>query len=59
MEKVMRVEAFRTRETPDYMIMARYLLPKIREAYQNPEYEKVFQEWKRKREEEKNAAQVE
>lgn len=57
MEQAMRVEAYRTREKPDYMIMARYLLPKIREAYQNPEYEKAFQEWKRKREEEKNAGQ--
>ena len=49
MEKDMRVEAYRTRETPDYMVMARYLLPKIREAFANPEVEKAFQEWKRER----------
>lgn len=57
MEQAMRVEAFRTRETPDYMVIARYLLPKIREAFQDPEVEKAFQEWKRKREAEKNAGQ--
>lgn len=59
MEQTMRVEAFRTRETPDYMVIARYLLPKIREAFQDPEYEKAFQEWKRKREEAKYAGTVE
>ena len=49
MEQEMRVEAYRTRETPDYMVMARYLLPKIREAFANPDVEKAFQEWKRER----------
>ena len=58
MEQTMRVEAFRSRETPDYMVFARAILPKIREAYQNPEYEKAFQEWKRKREAEQNAGQA-
>ena len=51
----MRVEAYRTRETPDYMQMARHLLPKIREFYQNPENEKAFQEWKRARDEKRQA----
>ena len=58
MEQTMRVEAFRSRETPDYMVLARALLPKIREAFQNPEYEKAFQEWKRKRETEQNAGEA-
>ena len=48
----MRIEAYRTREKPDLMILARHLLPKIRAAYEDPEFEKAFQEWKRKREEE-------
>ena len=48
MEK-MRAEAYRPHERPDYMPLARALLPKIREAYQDPEVEKKFQEWKRAR----------
>lgn len=50
MEKGMRIEAYRSGEQPDYMQLARRLLPKIRAFYQDPENEKAFQEWKAERE---------
>ncbi len=44
-EKEMRVEVFRSNEKPDYSILARVLLPKIREAFRDPEYVKRYHEW--------------
>ena len=49
--KQMRVEVVHVNQAPDLSILARHLLPKIREAFQDPEYEKKFQEWKKQREE--------
>jgi len=49
MSSEMRAEVFRTHERPDYAMLARALLPKIREAYRDPEMEKKYQEWKRAR----------
>ena len=46
----MRVEAFRTHEKPDYMPLARLLLPKIREKLDDPEFMERYQEWKKARE---------
>lgn len=45
----MRIEAYRSAEKPDLMILARYLLPMAREFYQNPENDRKFQEWKERR----------
>ena len=45
----MRTEAFRTHERPDYMPLARALLPKIRACAEDPEYMKRYEEWKRER----------
>lgn len=42
------IEVYRTEEIPDLMILARHLLPKIREFYQDPENIRKFQEWKEK-----------
>ena len=50
MEKT-QVEVIRTGTRPDYMMLARALLPRVREFYQDAEAEKKFQEWKRAREE--------
>ena len=51
----MRIEVVMVKQKPDLMPLARHLLPKIREAFQDPEYEKQFQEWKKKRDEERAA----
>ena len=37
-------------EAPDYTPLARVLLPKIREAAENPEMMRRFEEWKKERE---------
>lgn len=46
-----RIEVYRTEEKPDLMILARHLLPRIREFYQDPENVKRFQEWKERQHE--------
>lgn len=43
-----RIEVYRTEEKPDLKILARHLLPKIRDFYQEPENIRKFQEWKEK-----------
>lgn len=43
----MRIEAYRSNEAPDYGPLARHLLPKIREFYQNPEHERAYQAWEK------------
>ena len=50
MNREIQVEAYRSGETPEYEIVARTLLPKIREFYQDPDHLKAFQEWKKQRE---------
>lgn len=45
----MQVEIIRTNERPDYMPLARALLPKIRECAEDPEFMQRFEEWKRAR----------
>ena len=47
----MQIEVVYTGQKPDYMPLARHLLDRIIEFYQDPENEKAFQEWKKKREE--------
>lgn len=49
-QKIMRVEGYRSGEAPDLMILARHLLPKAREFYQDPENLKKFEAWKAARE---------
>lgn len=49
----MQVEIIRTNERPDYMPLARALLPKIRECAEDPEFIRQFEEWKRAREKER------
>lgn len=48
-QTIMRVEGYRSGEAPDLMILARHLLPKIREFYQDPENIKKAEEWKARR----------
>lgn len=43
----MRIEAYRSGQAPDYGPLARHLLPKIREFYQDPKNEAAFQEWEK------------
>ena len=38
-------------KTPDYMTLARALLPKIREMAEDPEYMEAYRAWKKAREE--------
>jgi len=38
-------------KTPDYMTLARALLPKIREKAEDPEYMEAYRAWKTAREE--------
>ena len=45
MEKEMRIEAYRSHELPDLEILARYLLPKIQKAAQDPEVQRKYREW--------------
>lgn len=58
MQDTLRIEAYRVPGKPDYGPLARYLHEKIREGYAqffaDPENEKQFQEWLKKREEAKN-----
>lgn len=49
----MQVEIIRTNERPDYMPLARALLPKIRESAEDPEFMERFQEWKKARDAER------
>ena len=48
-QNTMRIEGYRSGEAPDLMMLARHLLPKAREFYQDPENERKFQEWKARR----------
>ena len=43
----------RAEERPDYMPLARALLPKIRECAGDPEFMKRYQEWKEGRDAER------
>lgn len=45
----MQVEIIRTNERPDYMPLARALLPKMQKAAEDPEILQKFEEWKRAR----------
>ena len=54
MEKEMRIEAYTSGQKPDLEMLARHLLPKIRQAAENPEILRAYEEWKRKREEARN-----
>ena len=49
-QTIMRVEGYRSGEKPDLMILARHLLPRIREFYQDPENIRKAEEWKKARE---------
>lgn len=44
------MEQVKEKNRPDYMAMARCLLPKIRKAAEDPEFMKAYQEWKKARE---------
>ena len=48
--KETRVEVIRTGKAPDYMMLARALLPKMREAAEDPDYMKEYEAWKKARE---------
>ena len=41
----------RAEKRPDYMPLARALLPKIRESAEDPEFMRAFENWKKRREE--------
>ena len=45
-----RIEAIRAEGRPDYTPLARALLPKIREAAEDPEFMREYREWKEGRE---------
>ena len=45
-----RVEVIRTGNAPDYSALARCMLPKIREAAEDPDYMKEYEAWKKARE---------
>jgi len=51
----LRIVATMCRKKPDYQPLAQSLLPVIRAFYENPENEKEFQEWLKKRKAEKGA----
>ena len=44
-----QVEVIRTGKVPDYMMLARAWLPKIREAAEDTEIRKEFEAWKKAR----------
>ena len=50
MERVERVEVIRTGERPDYLPIARALLPKIRKAAEDPDFIRGYEKWKKERE---------
>lgn len=52
----MKIEAVYTGQKPDYMPLARHLLDRIIEFYQNPDNERAFQEWKKARDAQREAA---
>ena len=43
-------------KTPDYMTLARALLPKIREKAEDPEYMEAYRAWKTAREEKRRGS---
>ena len=45
----MQVEVIRTNEQPDYMPLARALLPKMQKCAEDPEFMERFMEWKKAR----------
>lgn len=49
----MQVEIIRTNERPDYMPLARALVPKMQKCAEDPEFIRQFEEWKRAREKER------
>jgi hypothetical protein len=49
----MQVDVIRTPENPDYMQIARALLPKMKEAAEDPEIMERFREWKKARDAER------
>ena len=49
----MQVEIIRTNERPDYMPLARALVPKMQKCAEDPEFMARFEEWKRAREKER------
>lgn len=51
----MNIEIEMVNVKPDYRPLGRTLLEAVRKFYEDPENEKAFQEWKRKREAEKGA----
>ena len=46
-----RIEAIRAEGRPDYTPLARALLPKIREAAEDPDVMAEYEDWKKRREE--------
>ena len=46
-----QVEKIRAEERPDYMPLARALLPKIRESAEDPDMMAEYEDWKKRREE--------
>jgi len=48
-----QVEIIRTNEQPDYMPLARALLPKMQKCAEDPEIWRRFEEWKKAREAER------
>lgn len=49
----MQVEIIRTNEQPDYMPLARALLPKMQKLREDPEFMERFLEWKKARDAER------